>query len=189
MFAIKVGHLSEGDIELGSISVGARVGHGELVLLGMLNVEVLILKLCPEDRFSTFAVAQCEIATLGHELGDDSVELAAPVTQRYAFASHSHISFGKTDEVFDSLRHGVAIQAKDDCTSVLIIDVDVKEDFLGDGVGTGVLLEDLWRWDVLLVVLLMFAGLLLQFIDGCVQSIIVCINVVINRFNFRLSRW
>lgn len=38
-----------GDEELGSIGVGAGVGHGELALLGVLELEVLILELVAVD--------------------------------------------------------------------------------------------------------------------------------------------
>ena len=40
----------------------------------MLQLKVLILKLVAIDGLSTSAVVVGEIATLAHELGDDSVE-------------------------------------------------------------------------------------------------------------------
>ena len=109
MLAIKVRHRVEGDIELGAVSVGARVGHGDLVGLGVLDGEVLIIELSAVDRFSASAVALSEIAALGHEAGNDSVERAALVAEWCAVGSRTGISLGKPGEVIDSQRHGVAI--------------------------------------------------------------------------------
>lgn len=48
--------------------------HAQLAALGVLDVEVLILKLLAVDGAATGAVATGEVATLGHEALDDAVE-------------------------------------------------------------------------------------------------------------------
>ena len=72
--AIEPGGGREGDEELGAVGVGASVGHGEKEGLGVLQGEVLVSELVAVDGLATGAVAVREVATLGHEAGDDSVE-------------------------------------------------------------------------------------------------------------------
>ena len=67
------------------------------------------------------------------------MEDAALVAKRDAIGSRAGSSLGKRGEVFDGIRHGVAIQAKDDSTGILSIKLEVEVDFLGDGVDC--------RWD------------------------------------------
>ena len=84
MSAIQPRCLLEGDEELGAVCVGTSVGHGEKVGAGVLEVEVLVLEFHAIDRFSTGAVAVGEVATLSHELWDNSVEVAAHVVKEFA---------------------------------------------------------------------------------------------------------
>uniref|UniRef100_A0A8C7EDS7 Uncharacterized protein n=1 Tax=Nothoprocta perdicaria TaxID=30464 RepID=A0A8C7EDS7_NOTPE len=60
------------DKELGAVSVGARVGHGQQSC----EHKVLVVKLLPVDGFASSAVVVGEVASLTHELGNDAVEAA-----------------------------------------------------------------------------------------------------------------
>ena len=62
------------------------------------------------------------------------MERAALVAKRDAIGSRAGGSLGKRGEVLDGIRHGVAVKAKDDSTGILSIELEVEEDFLGDGI-------------------------------------------------------
>ena len=55
------------DEELGAIGVFASICHAEQALLGMLQLEVLILELGSVDGLSSSAISICEVSTLNHE--------------------------------------------------------------------------------------------------------------------------
>ena len=93
MSAVEPGRNDRGDEELGAVGVLASVGHREDTGLGVLQLEVLIwivpistsnrqrritatltLELLAVDRLSTGTVTAGEVATLEHEVGDDTVE-------------------------------------------------------------------------------------------------------------------
>lgn len=67
--------------ELRAVGVGAGVGHGEQTRLVVLQVEVLVGKLGTVDGLTTGTVAGSEVTTLEHEVGDDTVERGALVTE------------------------------------------------------------------------------------------------------------
>ena len=66
--------VSEAEEELGSVGAWASVGHGEDTASSVLVDEVLVSKLATIDGRATGTVASSEIATLGHEPRNDSVE-------------------------------------------------------------------------------------------------------------------
>jgi cyclophilin family peptidyl-prolyl cis-trans isomerase len=63
----------------------------------MRKLEVLILKLFSIDALSTRAITTCEVTSLAHEVGYDTVEIAA-------FTSESLLSCAKCTEVFNGLK-------------------------------------------------------------------------------------
>ena len=62
------------DEELRAIGIFACICHAEHALLGMLQLEVFILKLGSVDGLSSSAISICEVSTLNHKGLDDSVE-------------------------------------------------------------------------------------------------------------------
>jgi len=101
-----------GDEELGSIGVGAGIGHGEHVWLLVLQLEVLIGKLLSKDGTSTRAVMTSEVASLEHELRNDTVESAASIASDF-------VALGKLTEVFGGLGNDVVEELELDASSAL----------------------------------------------------------------------
>ena len=64
VLAIEPGSLLGRDEELRAIGVGTSVGHGQKARLGVLELEVLISKFGPIDRFSTSSVEVGEVSAL-----------------------------------------------------------------------------------------------------------------------------
>lgn len=60
------------DEELAPVGVGPRVGHGQKSGSGMLNFKVLVGKLVAVDAHGSCTVAFQKIATLDHEILDDT---------------------------------------------------------------------------------------------------------------------
>lgn len=77
MLAIQPIRLVTGQEELGAIGVWARIGHGEKAWSRVFENEVFIIKLLSIDGLASCAIVVCEITTLAHELGDDTVEAAS----------------------------------------------------------------------------------------------------------------
>jgi len=74
VLAVQPAGLGCADKELGTVGVGASVSHGQNSWTSVCQLEVLILKFVAVDGLATGAVVGCEITTLAHEVGDDSVE-------------------------------------------------------------------------------------------------------------------
>ena len=123
---IEPGGLLEGDEELGAVCVGARVGHGEEVGLGVLEIEVLVWEGPPVDRFTSSAAAFSEVSSLGHEARDDAVEMAALEMEGLACVANASLSSRERGEILHSLRHHVAEHAKDYAPSRVTVHLDVK---------------------------------------------------------------
>mmetsp|Transcript_53880 Transcript_53880/g.109830 ORF Transcript_53880/g.109830 Transcript_53880/m.109830 type:complete len:254 (+) Transcript_53880:116-877(+) len=83
VLAIEPGSGDGGDEELGAVGVGACVCHGQLSGLHVRELEVLVLKLGSVDALAAPAVSTGEVAALEHEVGDDTVELAALISETW----------------------------------------------------------------------------------------------------------
>jgi PIN domain nuclease of toxin-antitoxin system len=110
-----------GDEELRSVGVLAGVGHGEQTRLSVLQVEVLISELLSVDGLSTGAVSLGEVATLKHEVGDDTVEGRSLV-------SVSILTSAEFTEVAGGLGDDVIEEFEDDTSSRSVVDADIEED-------------------------------------------------------------
>ena len=87
--SVQVRSFDEAEEELGAVRVGASVGHGENTSSSVLVDEVLVSEVGSVDRLATSAVSSGEVATLGHEASDDTMEGAAlevKVLSRLSFA-------------------------------------------------------------------------------------------------------
>ena len=112
---------------------GSSVGHGEDTGAGVLQIEVLVLKLLAVDGLTTGAlpivshcyrivggwdityVAAGKVTTLEHELGDDTVERRALVVEGLARAAGTLLAGAKSAEVLSGLRRLVGEQFHCDC--------------------------------------------------------------------------
>jgi len=71
----------EGDKELGAVGVGAGVGHGEQVGLVVAEQEVLVVELVAIDGLASSSIVIGEVSALGHEAGDDAMEVGPFVAE------------------------------------------------------------------------------------------------------------
>ena len=103
--------LVEAEEELGSVGAWSSVGHGEDASASVLVDEVLVVELTTVDGLATSAVMGSEIATLGHEARDDSVEGASLEVETVAL-----LSSAESAEVLGGLG-GVASEGDGDSAS------------------------------------------------------------------------
>jgi len=103
VLAIEPGGDNGGDEELGAVGVGASVGHGQDTRLGVGSLEVLIRKLLAVDRLATRAITTSEVATLKHELRNDSME-------RGALVPEALLAGAESTEVLSSLRDYIVVE-------------------------------------------------------------------------------
>lgn len=88
------------EVSTKDVRVRAGVGHGEDTGASMLQGEVLISELLAVDGLATSAVEVGEVTTLKHEIGDDTVEDRAGVTEALlASAESSEVLSGLGDLV------------------------------------------------------------------------------------------
>mmetsp|Transcript_43826 Transcript_43826/g.79243 ORF Transcript_43826/g.79243 Transcript_43826/m.79243 type:complete len:249 (-) Transcript_43826:22-768(-) len=118
------------DEELGAVGVLPRIGHAEHAGAGVLQVEVLIWELGPEDALPTSAVTTSEVAALDHEVGDDAVEGAALVVQRLACGCLALIASAQMHKVRDCLWHILAVETDGDPLWLGIPHLHIKEDLV-----------------------------------------------------------
>jgi len=100
-----------GDEELGTVGVGTGIGHGQETGSGVSFLEVLIGELLAIDGLATGAIASSEVATLQHELRNDSVELAALVAEALLAGAES-------TEVLGGLGNYIVIEVEVDTSSL-----------------------------------------------------------------------
>uniref|UniRef100_A0A2M4BZ72 Uncharacterized protein n=1 Tax=Anopheles marajoara TaxID=58244 RepID=A0A2M4BZ72_9DIPT len=132
---VEPARLLNGDEELGTVSVLARVRHRQPAGTEVLQLEVLVGEALAVDRAATGTVALGEVTTLDHEVADHAMELAALVS----FTDDRLL--GQLLEVARSLRNGGTEQTDHDAAGFLASDRDVEEhlirDFRSIGQGTG----------------------------------------------------
>jgi len=120
VLAIEPSGLDSADEELGSVSVGSSVGHGEDTGASVLEGKVLISELLTIDGLATGTVAASKVSTLKHELGNDTVE-SATLVAKALFAS------AKSTEVLGSLGNNILSQLHNDTAKRAAVGRDIKE--------------------------------------------------------------
>ncbi len=96
---------TQGDEKLGSVSIGASIGHGKLTRLAVLQAKVLIRKSAAIYRHATSAVVISEVTTLTHEAWNDTMEGGALEGQPFYFAcaKRSKVLSGLGDDIIEQL--------------------------------------------------------------------------------------
>lgn len=119
MPAIQPFCFSGADEELGTICVGSSVGHRQDTWSSVLQFKVLIGKLPAVDGLSTSSIVVSEVSSLAHELGDDSVESGA-------FISETMFSCAERTEVLCSFGHNFCIELEGYSAQRLVVCRDVE---------------------------------------------------------------
>mmetsp|Transcript_65449 Transcript_65449/g.80130 ORF Transcript_65449/g.80130 Transcript_65449/m.80130 type:complete len:235 (-) Transcript_65449:200-904(-) len=120
MFAIQVGSLGRAEEELRAVGVGPCIGHGEDPRTRVLQLEAFIFEFLSIDRLAACAVVIGEVATLAHEVRDDSMEGALLVAEAL-------LPSAQRPEVLRGLGHHIAPEHHDHTTRLLTIQLDVEE--------------------------------------------------------------
>ena len=132
VLAVKPSRWNGGNEKLGTVGVRSCVGHAQQSRHVMTKLKRLVLELLAIDAFSTGAVTASEVATLQHELRDDSVENALLEVQRLARAAFAFFAGAETTEVFHGFWHIVTKQTHHDSSGIFAIDSDVEINFGSD---------------------------------------------------------
>lgn len=106
MLAIEPGARYECDEELRTISIFASVSHWQKVGHVVFPDEILVWEGPAVDGFAASAIVVREISTLGHEVGDDSMEMRSLISEAFGVCT-------KLSEVGGSLRDDVIEKLKD----------------------------------------------------------------------------
>jgi len=124
-----MGSLDKSNEELRTVGVAASVGHGQQVGLVVPLDEILILELLAVDGASTGSVSTGEVTTLGHEAGDDTVELGLDV------ALADLLVQAKITEVLSGLGDNIVVELELDTAPVVLVAGSVGPDDVKEGVG------------------------------------------------------
>lgn len=84
-------YISRG-IHLRAIGAWTSISHGQDAGTSVLQVEILISKLCAIDTLSTSAIEIGEVTTLTHELWNHAMENSILVMQSFSAASNTFLS-------------------------------------------------------------------------------------------------
>jgi len=120
VFAVQPLGLSSAQEKLRTVGVGSSVSHGQDSRSGVLQLEVLVLELVTVDGLAPGAISSGEVATLAHEVGDDTVEGGSLVAV-------SLLAGAQGAEVLAGLGDDVASQLHDNFSDGSAIGGDVKE--------------------------------------------------------------
>jgi len=127
MLAIQPGGLDGAQEELGSVGVGAGVGHGKNSGAGVLEGEVLVGELFTVDGLTAGAVAAGEVTTLTHEIVNDTMEGGALEVKGLAALAHALLAGAEAAEIFGGLGDDIRSERHLDTACGLTSDGHVKE--------------------------------------------------------------
>ena len=122
---MRSGH--EAEEELGAVRVGASIGHGEDASASVLVDEVLVIESAAIDGLATSSVTSCEVAALGHEVGDDAMELASLEVELLSRLADSLLSSAEGSEVLSGLGGVFGVEVDDKSADGLATDGHVEE--------------------------------------------------------------
>jgi len=105
--------------KLGAVRVGSGVGHRQNTWASVLQLEVLVLELVAVDGLAPGSVVVGEVATLAHEVGDDTVE-------RRALEPVALLAGAKATEVLGRLGDHVRAELHDDPSDRLVAGGDIE---------------------------------------------------------------
>jgi hypothetical protein len=92
------------------LTVGSGVGHGQSTGSLVLSLEVLVGELLSVDGLATSSISLGEVTSLAHELGDDSVELAALEVEGLAGLAGSLLTSAESSEVLGGLGDYIGVE-------------------------------------------------------------------------------
>lgn len=117
--------------ELRSVGIGSSVGHREAArteVLAGTTCKAFIGELHAVDRLTAGTVSCSEVATLAHELGDDTVKLAAEEVEWLAGTTDTLLASAQGTKVLGGLGDDILEEFHFDAASRLGADADIKED-------------------------------------------------------------
>ena len=124
-----------------AIRVRSCVGHGQASkssVLTSLAPEVLVSELLSVNRLAACPVPTSEVATLAHEIFDDTVKGGTLEIQRFAALAHALLASAEAAKVFDGLGHNIMIKLELDSPRGRTADGYVEEN---NGVGHALTFE------------------------------------------------
>ena len=95
----------------------------------MFQLEVFIREFSAIDRLASHSIVMGEIASLNHELRDNSMEVGVLVGHDLIAHSAGLIPFAKMEEVGRGLRNGVIVELEDQTAFLLSIDAHIEKYF------------------------------------------------------------
>ena len=128
VLAIEMWEVSEAKEELGAVCSWSSVGHGKDSLSRVLVLEVLIWEVRSVDGLTTSSISSSEISSLGHELWNDSMELASLEVKWLSKSSNSLLSCAKSSEVLRSI-WSISVEVNLNTSCRLSTDSNVKENW------------------------------------------------------------
>merc|ERR1711862_33455 len=140
VLAIQPRSLRRAEEELGSVGVGASIGHRQDARASVLELERLIGELGAVDALAAGAVASGKVAGLAHEARDDSVEAAALEVKGLAGLANALLAGAQSTEVLRGPRGNVLPELHHDSACLGLANDHVEED-LGVGHDVDELLE------------------------------------------------
>jgi len=90
------------------------------------DLEIFVIKLGAVDRLAAGPIAELEVASLEHELRDDSVEDTVLIAEAF-------LAGGELAEVLGRLWHDIVVELEGYPPGGLRVDGDVKKDISGGG--------------------------------------------------------
>ncbi len=129
VLAIEVGSGCEAHEELGAVSVGAGVGHRENTSTCVSVGEVLIFESATVDGLTAATIASGEVTSLGHEAGNDTMELAALEVEGLTLLSLAFLASAEALGVLSSAGSVGSVESHLNSASSLAADGDIEEYF------------------------------------------------------------